>query len=146
MTPDDVIDILNELLDIESRSILPRLRASGVFVSWASADELADVTRMTDEDAEHREWLIEAILKIGGDPRPVSADIRSTAMHYLDLHYVLPQVLDDARNCLKSYETAAAQLGGNAVASEVVSKIITRHRRHVETLEKFTARVQASTA
>ena len=138
-----IIEILNELLERESRSILPRLGDNGVFVSWASAEERQIVAGMIAEQQEHRAWLVEAIHDLGGAPQPVSGDIHAAGLHYLDLSYILPTVLDDARSALSLYEAAATRIGDNALAAEVVGRIIARHRRHVETLDKLSTRAAA---
>ena len=138
-----IIDILNELLERESRNILPRLGDNGVFVSWSSADEREIVAGMIGEEEEHRAWLVEAIHDLGGSPQPVWGNIHAAGLHYLDLNYILPTVLDDEKSVLILYEVAATRVGGNALAAELLGKIIARHHRHVATLEKLTARAAA---
>ncbi|MEE9295770.1 MAG: hypothetical protein V3W34_12525 [Phycisphaerae bacterium] len=136
------IDILNELLKYESESVLHRLVESNAFVSWASADERQVVGRMVEEQDRHRQWLVEAIHKLGGEPRPVWADIGSTHIHYLELSFVLPKALDDRKRLLAAYEEAASQVTANQVAGEVISKVLEHHRRHVEQLVGLTDRLQ----
>lgn len=145
MADETVIEILNELLQHESRSLLPRLKESIVFVTWASAGEHRDVGAMIDEEMEHRAWLAEAIGDLGGDPLPGSADIRSSNVHYLELSYVLPQVLVERRRSLTFYESAAEQLSSNERAAAVVAKIVARKRRHVERLSELTEKARPQT-
>jgi len=135
---DNVIDILNELLADELRSLLARLRESTVRVDWGSANESQAVDSMIDEEMEHRAWLADALHDVGGDPAPVTADIGSSNVHYLKLSYVMPQVVEERRRSLGHFESAAAQLTGNDRASSVVTKIIERKRRHVEHLTQLT--------
>lgn len=136
-----VRDILNELLNAEARSLVPRLREYTLFVSWASADELRLVDRIVAEQREHQAWLFDAIVKLGGEPTPVRADMRSTLLHFLDLHHVLPRVLADKRRLAALFADAASGTGGNPVASQVIAKIADRHRVHLQQLEKFASRV-----
>jgi rubrerythrin len=146
MADETVIEILNELLQHESRSLLPRLKESTVFVTWASAGEYCDVSAMIDDEMEHRAWLAEAISDLGGDPLPGLADIRTTNVHYLGLGYMLPQVLVERRRSLAFYESAAEQLSANERAAAVVARIVARKRRHVERLSELTEKMHQQTA
>jgi len=137
MNNDKLIDLLNDILAAELRSLLPRLRESTVFVDWASADDLFAVNGMMNEELEHVAWLVDAINDVGGDPAPVTADIRSTGAHYLRLSYILPQVLRERRRALSLFESAAPQLAANDRASVVASRIIERKRRHVDHLAQL---------
>ena len=141
MSNETAIEILNELLGYESQSILPHLGESGVFVSWASADERRIVNRMMDEKTEHLAWLVETIHNLGGEALPVRGGISSTTIHYLELNHLLPKVLEDRKRILSAYESAASQVGSNPLAGEVIGKIITRQRRHIEQLTQMTGKV-----
>ncbi len=146
MDHDAVIEVLNELLAAESASLLPRLRESRVFVSWASADEVDDVQRILDEDQEHQGWIVEAINRAGGYPLPVRADINTTNLHYIELGFLLPRVLADRRKLLSYYESASGQVASHEASSEVVSRIAGRVRKHVDLLDKLTERAIAQQA
>ena len=88
---------------------------------------------MIDEASEHRGWLIEAITRLGGDPLPVLADIKSAGIHFLELDFVLPRVVESHRSLLAVYEAAASYASSNPVASDrtVVSGCSARHSPHV---------------
>ena len=146
MSNEAAIDLLNDLLQHEERSLLPRLRESRVFVSWAYAGELQAVQRMIDEENEHRRQLVEAITRLGGDPLPVSADIKSAGIHFLRLDFVLPRVVESHRSLRVAYETAASRTPSNPVVSEVVSSIIECHRKHGEQLEQLASRAKPPSA
>ena len=143
MRNEAAIDLLNDLLQQEERSLLPRLRESTVFVSWASAGEHVVVERMIDEANEHRGWLVAAIIRLGGEPLPGLADIRSASIHFLELDFVLPQVVESHRGLLSVYEAAASEASLNPVTSEVVSRIIERHRKHGEQLDELASRAKS---
>ena len=143
MSNEAAIDLLNDLLQLEEGSLLPRLRESSVFVSWASAGELQAVQRMIDEENEHRGQLVESIIRLGGDPLPVSADIRSAGIHFLRLDFILPRVLESHRRLLSAYEAAASQTCSNPVAAEVVSSITECHRKHNDQLEQLASRAES---
>ncbi len=137
MADEAIIEILNELLHHESRSLLPRLKESTVFVTWASAGDHRDVSVMIEEEMEHRTWLAEAIYDLGGEPVPVSPDIRTSNFHYLGLSYLLPKVLEDRKRSLAIDESAAEQVASNERAARVVAEIISRKHRHVERLSEL---------
>ena len=130
MIPNEsIIAILNELLRRESESVLPRLLESDSFVSWSSADEGIAVRRMVDEHNDHCQWLVAAIRQIGGEPRPMRADIGSTHLHYLDLSFLLPHALEDCTHNITAYEDAQPDVANNRIAGDVVAKILEHHRR-----------------
>lgn len=146
MSNEAAIDLLNDLLQHEARSLLPRLRESTVFVSWAAAGEHLIVERMIDEANEHRGWLVEAITRLGGDPLPGLADIKSASIHFLELDFVLPRVVESHRSLLAAYEAAASEASSHSVASEVVLRTIERHRKHGKQLEQLASHAKSATA
>ncbi len=141
MTSTDAIDILNDLLAYEKQSIVPRVRESTVFVSWASAEDKRTMDRLIQEQQEHEAWLVQAIIDLGGDPLPAWADIRTADMHFVEVHSLLPRLLNDAHRIVAAYEAAAAIVGTNPIASETVSRILERTRKHVDQLSALTRRV-----
>jgi len=141
-----VIDTLNDLLSYESTSLLPRLAESTIFVSWASAGDAECVSTIIVEEIEHQAWLVEAISDLGGDPASPSPDIRSAEVHFLDLGYILPRVLADRKRLLSAYESAAARIGANAHAADIIAKITQRHRRHLETITNMIQRAEKPAA
>jgi len=146
MNNDPAIDLLNDLLQQEARSLLPRMRESTVFVSWASADEQRVLTKMIEEENEHRRWLVEAINRLGGAPLPVGADITSTRIHYLELDYVFPRVVENQWALLKAYESAAADASASPIVSDVITRLIDRRRKHCDQLARLASRAKSSPA
>lgn len=142
----DVIDILNDLLAEETRSLLPRLHESTVFVSWPSADEQSAVARMIAEQREHPAWLVAAMMELGGSPGPVLPDIRSANFHFVELSSVLRRILAEERRLLRVYESAAATVGDNERAGQVIARVAERRGRHIEALARLTARSAPQTA
>lgn len=142
MSNETVIDVLNELLAAESLSLLPRLRESTVFVSWASADDQQIVDRMIDGGREHQAWLIGVIRDLGGEPLPVRPDIHSGDIHFLELHYLLPRTLETERRLLTTYESAVHQASEVTPAASVIARIMERRRKYVEQLSRMTETVK----
>ncbi|NOT00058.1 MAG: hypothetical protein HOP29_05480 [Phycisphaerales bacterium] len=142
----DVIDVLNDLLAEETRSLLPRLHESIVFVSWPSADEQSAVARMIAEQREHPAWLVAAMNDLGGNPVPALPDIRSTNFHFVELSSVLPRILAEERRLLRAYESAGATIGDNVRAAQVIARVAERRRRHIDALARLTARTSPQTA
>ncbi len=142
MNAESDIEILNELLELEARGFLPRLRESLPFVSWSSAHERRILDRLIDERHQHAGWLVETIHGLGGDPLPVRADIRSTNIHYLDLAHLLPEILKNAKSVLAAYESAASHVSENPATADVITRISQRHRHHLEQLSQLTAKIE----
>ncbi|HEY3245903.1 MAG TPA: hypothetical protein VGM03_21385 [Phycisphaerae bacterium] len=132
-----MIGILNELLAVESANLLPRLAESNAFISWASADEVESVGRMVAEERAHVEWLVELILDLRGSPGPRVGTIDAAALHYVELHALLPRIERAEADVLKRYETLAPALGAEPRAAALVSRITARHREHLEQLRRI---------
>jgi hypothetical protein len=137
MSNQKAVDILNELLQYESESVLPRLGDTGMVTSWASMSEARIVDQIIEEQAMHMGWIVDAIDRLGGYPKPVVAGIHLTNLHYVDLGYLLAKIIDDMKTLVTAYDSAASQVGSCKVAAEVIAKIADRHRRHIEQLSKF---------
>ncbi len=137
MTPNPTVDILNMLLAAEQSSAIERLRESTVFVSWASADEYPIVKRIARETNEHCAWLVDLIDRNHGYVRPRAGDLRTADMHFQELDYLLPRVIEHERSTLKKYEAAAAKLANQPEAAAVINRIAARRRDQLATLESF---------
>jgi hypothetical protein len=134
MERETIIEILNELFALEAENLLPRIAESTVFISWASTDDARVVERMIVEDRENRALLASTIRDIGGEILPVWGPIDSGNMHFLDLGFLLPRVVEDHRRLVEAYESAAPQVSAVGIAAEVVGKIAECHRGHTEQL------------
>ncbi len=135
--------ILDRLSHAEQRSMLPRLRESVVFVSWASADDAGAVAGMIEEEREHVAWLVEMILDLGESPTPCTADVQTTSMHYVELNYMMPRVIQSKRNLIAFYEQNAAALSTSAEASALVARITERHQSHLAKLHQMTGSLES---
>lgn len=142
---ESIVAVLNELLSKESQSVLPRLAEAGSNVSWSSADEGIAVGRMIEECANHSDWLVSAIRKIGGEPRPMLADIGSTHLHYLELTFLLPHALEDCARNITAYQEAQPLVANNRIAGDVVSQVLEQHRQHKKQLASLTEQHKQTT-
>ena len=136
--------ILDELAHAEQRSILPRLQESTVFISWASTDEADAVKKMVAEQREHLAWLIELTNSLGESPTPCALDMGSTNIHYLELNYLMPRVIQDKHNLIQLYERSMPSVAGYAEAEALVARILERHRAQLATLEQLGQQLEAA--
>ena len=103
------VSLLDEVLATEKRSLVLRLADVNPFVTWAgvrAADTLRPIIR---EQAEHADWLSEAILQRGGAPSWAPPDARTGSIHYVDLVYLLPRIVRDEQHLLQVCESAATR-------------------------------------
>lgn len=134
--PQAAVRALNRLLQAEYASVLRRLGESTPFISWASADESQALADMIQQESEHIERLISAILDLRGVPAPRRVDTSSAEIHYCELHSLIPRILADKQHLIGCYEQALADLKGSPAAS-VAGRILTRHRQHLEALQSL---------
>jgi len=130
------LEVLNRLYAAERRSLLPRLAETGAFVSWASAGDAALVRTMVAQEQEHFAWLAEAADRCGGALYPVSLDVHTGHLHYLDVKALLPLVVRSIEDLVAAYQQAGKQ--SIAIeAADVLFRILARHTEHLEQLRKL---------
>jgi len=137
---------LDRLSHAEQRSMLPRLRESVLFVSRASAGGADAVAGMIEQEREHVAWLVEMILDLGESPTPCTADVHTTSMHYVELNYMMPRVIQSKRNSIAFYEQNAAAVSTSAEASALVARITERHKSHLAQLNEMTGSLESASA
>lgn len=130
--------VLNELLAVQKRSLLPRLAEAMPHVAFPAAGAAESVRRMVREQEECVDRLIEAILDAGGAPAPPTADLQSAGFHFLDFGYLLSRVVQNEESLLAACEAAIERLGDGA-ASDLVRQFADRHRRQAAELQSFVA-------
>ena len=135
---------LDRLSHAEQRSMLPRLRESVVFVSWASADEADAVAGMIEQEREHVAWLVDMIVSLGESPTPCTADVHTTSIHYVELSCVMPRVIQSKRNSIAFYERNGAAVSTNTEASALVARITERHKSHLAHLNDMTGSLESA--
>ena len=132
-----VVSILNQLLAAEARTLVPRLAEAGAFVSWASADEQALLQRVIADEREHQAALVDCILSADGVPAPVTADLDTASLHFLDLHALVPRILADKQRLVGLYRAAEAQLDPGTDAHQVTQRLAAAQRDHLAALQRL---------
>ena len=144
MNPSPAVDILDELLAAESRSLIRHLGSLNVFISWASADDAEAVQAMVVEDAQHADLLTKTILELNGNPSPLGYDPAAAGMHYLELHTLLPQVVAGEELLVARYEDSVGTVADEPAAAEVVARLLARHRSRADRLRTLAITRQPS--
>ncbi len=139
MNHDAVIDVLIELLALEQSALPRRLVEATVFVSRVAIAEHELIRRMARECDEHCAWLVAAIVELGGEPAPRSGDLRSADLHFQELHYVLPRLLDWLERQVAAYARAAGPLAAEPHAARVAAQIHARHQVNLGALHEFSS-------
>ncbi|MCH8912180.1 MAG: hypothetical protein IIA33_01300 [Planctomycetes bacterium] len=137
---------LDRLSHAEQRSMLPRLRESVLFVSRASAGDADAVAGMIEQEREHVAWLVEMILDLGESPTPCTADVHTTSMHYVELNYMMPRVVQSKRKLITFYDQNSAAVSTSAEASALVARITERHKSHLAQLNEMTGSLESAPA
>lgn len=137
-----LIDILNELLACESRSLVTRFLESGAFVSDLSVkdyDVLQAIGRRTEESIR---WLAETITSLKGTPGRGVAHVSTGDLHFLELPCVLPRLTSDRNATIRKYTLATQRLTDEPDALALVQRILDRHGKDLESLSKLGAPTQ----
>lgn len=132
----DTIEILNELLAAETAGLIARLRTASPFVDWTGTEENEVVGRILRDQARNAEILTQEILRLEGAPEPSLPDTTTADLHYLDLAFLLPKILDSQRKIVDLYQSALAELSGEHLATtRCISDLLAEHRRYLSELE-----------
>ncbi|MCK6455511.1 MAG: hypothetical protein L6Q92_03120 [Phycisphaerae bacterium] len=137
MDNDSIVRALVRLYDAECRSLLHHLGRAQPFVSWASAADQRLVDGMISEEAEHQRQLLDLIHALGGSPPLPTFSSECGALAYLDLHALLPRIVQDKRNLVAEYAAVAPQVGDDRRAAALVGRILEREQVHLAALEKL---------
>ena len=130
-----VVEVLNELLQAESAGLGQRLGESQPFAHLASVERLAAVQSCAAESREHVAWLSELIVSLRGVPAPHSPDAYTTDLHYLQVDALLPRVIADCEKLIAAYNAAAARLADSPPATDLLTRIRTRHEKQLKILK-----------
>jgi hypothetical protein len=127
--------VLNHLLRAEAGTLLQRLAESNVYSAWSSAADRLLLERMVSECRGHQQALAALILKLRGVPQTPWFPTEYGGVHYLDLTYLMPRVLEGVRSLIREYEASAGT--GHAEADALLARHLSDHRRHLAELEKM---------
>ena len=147
MTDQRVFDILNDLLAATEQSPHARLAETGVFLSSGDTAKYDVIHRILKEEARFAAELAALLIELGGSPAPApgAPNAHAARFHYLDLHFMLIQVLRSKEQLLAATESALESLTGNAKAHHLVFRITAAHREHIALLQELIARTGSST-
>jgi len=134
MTDIRAVAVLNDLLAAENRSLAPRLFESTVFVSRFDIDAHRLVQRMNRAAREHAASLTSLILDLGGEPNPLRLDVSTADLHFLELHAVLPRLIDDQSRVVRAYSRAGASLAHAPRVAAVVARFLAEHQQSLDAL------------
>ncbi len=129
--------VLRGLLAAEQRGLALRVVESAPFVSGLSVRDAEIARRIARERWEHAAWLTQLLLDLGSPPGPRALDVRTADLHFLELRFVLPRLIADEEAVIRLYEQAASNLAGDRGAAELASRILARHRTHLELLKSL---------
>lgn len=144
MPEQQAIHALRNLYRAEFRCPTGRFEQASPFVTWADTQDefaLRDVAR---EDREHLAWLVDLLIQHAGGPPPVSLATNAAAAHYNRLEALLPQMIRDEQELIAAYQSASPALTDLPDAAAVAGRILQRHARHLETIQRLERRAPAA--
>ena len=147
MTDHRVLDILNDLLAAMEKSPHARLAETGVYLSSGGMEKYDAIRRIQEEEPRLAAELAALLIEMGGSPAPApgAPNAHAARFHYLDLHFMLMQVLRSKEQLLAATDAALESLTGTAQAHHLVSRIATAHRDHIALLQELIARAGSAT-
>jgi len=131
----NAVDTLNDLLEEECRSLIPRLGEAAPFVTLQAADDQALIRRMLADAQTHQRELTQLILSLRGAPNPPRYDAETGGLHYVKLSYLIPEVIDSVRRLIAAYESAGPT--GSTEADALIARHLKAYQQHLAHLEKL---------
>ena len=135
------VDVLNRLLKAEYGNVVNRLREADPFVSAASAEDRLLLDRMLADESAHERDLSETIIALRGTPAPRDYPTDVGGLHYLQLSFLMPQIIAAKRALVKVYESAGVT--GDAGADGLKDRILENHQRDLADVERMHANLAA---
>jgi bacterioferritin (cytochrome b1) len=130
-----IVDILNDLLAMETGSCVARVREAGHYVSWPAAGKMGALREMIEEDSAHERWLVDEMQRLAGSPRPRALGIQTAGSHYLDAEYLIPTIIDEERRLVAAYRRAQSMVPADASTTLLMlAGILARHEAHANRL------------
>ena len=139
--PEQQVDLLNALLDAETRSLLARLGEAAPFVSWTAADEQALVEDLVEEQQQLKAALAECILSLAGSPTAGGADLTMGDLHYVELHHLMPRLVADQDRLVRACEVAAERVDADCDAGRLIGETRQTHEQHLDRLRELQQRI-----
>ncbi|MFH0980348.1 MAG: hypothetical protein V2A79_02275 [Planctomycetota bacterium] len=145
MTDPRVLDLLNDVLAAMEKCPHARLAETGVFLSSVGTEEYDALCRILEDERRQTLELADLLIELGGVPASAAPDFHTARLHYLDLHFLLGEVLHAEAQLLAGCESALEPLAGTncTPAYQLVSGIVAAHREHIALLRRFTAQTSA---
>lgn len=137
MTDQRVLDILNDVLTAMEKSPCARLADTGVSILSAGTEECDMVHRILEQEGRYAGELAELLIELGGTPAFGVPDAQTARFHYLDLHFLLTQVLRSKEQLLAVCESALEQLPASTRASQLVAEVAAAHRQHIASVQQL---------
>jgi len=145
MNDTQTIDALNEMLAAEYGSLIHRLAEASPNVTWPAAGDGALAQEMLEDVHRHQRSLVEMILKLRGSPVSPRYPTETGSVHYLNLSYLMPQVIASERSPVKAYESGMSRVQ-HPEAMALVVQILDQHKRHLEALMRIHANLVPQSA
>lgn len=130
-----VVERLNDLLELERGGLAWRLSEVESFVDPTDAAAANVFEQIIADEREHERRLAEAIVRLGGVPRPATPDMSSAGLHYLGARHLLPLLIEEKRRRVGAYGQTASEVSSYGETAGTVSEILSRHQAHLERLE-----------
>ncbi len=140
--PEQQVDLLNALLDAETRSLLARLGEAAPFVSWAAADGQALIEDLVEEQRQLEAALAECILGLGGSPTAGGADLTTADLHFVELHHLMPRLVADQDRLVRACEVAAERVDADCDAGRLIRRTRQTHEHQLARLRELQQRIK----
>jgi hypothetical protein len=120
MNPIALAKEINDLLGVESRSLLEHVTKATPYVSAATFRAWREVQRLAHRDSDHAARLsaILARLQLPERPTPFSQDVGH--FHYMTVERLMPLLIEERRRQIAAYDRAIDHAGDEA---EVVAEL-----------------------
>lgn len=139
MSKPDVIDLLNQLLAIEYRSLPTYLAQTSLWSRQGDEQVRRAVEHIATDQQLMSRRVAEAVLDLGGTLDLGEFPMAFTDTHDLSLDFMVSELVGYQRVDIARIERIVESLAGQRDAQQLAQEVLGTERAHLETLEALAA-------
>lgn len=137
------IDILNQLLALEYRSLAQFIKVTSPWVGRDNERAYRTLENIVADQNAYAQRVAELIVARGGIPDSGEFPIEFTDLHMLSLDFLIGELIRMQRYDIELIEDCVARLQGDREARNLAEEILGSERAHLEALEELATPVKS---
>jgi hypothetical protein len=137
MATANTIDVLNELLRLEYRSLPMYVIGTSPWQHEGDERAAATLSRIVEDQKRLSARIADLILERGGQVQPGAFPMEFTDLNLLSLDYLVREAINHQKYTIGQIESCVARLAHDAEARHLAEEVLGNQRGHLENLEEL---------